>query len=1028
MVQVKSMRNILLVVALLIGLVANYTYSPASVSAASSSKPVPQSVHPTASPNFGSNVYIFDPSMTITQIQTTINTAYTLAGGNSESTTQRQAFLFKPGAYGSAAQPLTFTVGYYTEVAGLGQSPTDVVITGSISVLNVGGIALDNFWRSLSNLTINVAGNPNPGGGGCYNNTEFWAVSQAAPLRRVNINGGFTFMDYCTGPSYASGGFMSDSKATASVVSGSQQQFFVRDSQVGGWSNGVWNQVFAGVIGAPAQHFISTTNAANPYTTLATDPRSQEKPYLDYDAGGNYNVFVPALRTNSLGPTWSAITATAGITLPISSFFIAQPTDSDAAINSALAAGQNLIFTPGTYQVTTTLQVNNPDTIIIGMGMATLIPNGGITALSIGDVAGVKVTGLTFDAGTVNSSVLMQVGTSHGHGVATDPVVLSDVFFRIGGPNPGKATVALIVNTDYSILDDIWSWRADHGNGVGWTANTADTGLIVNGDNVLATGLFVEHYQKYNVIWNGENGETIFFQNELPYDPPTQAAWRAGPINGYAAYKVGDNVQNHVGYGLGSYIFMNVNPGIHATHAFEVPDHAGVSLHDMVTVSLNGDGVIDHQANYTGPTTNGGLPGNGPTNSYNLVDYPAAPPVSVTVTSNPNPSTVNQSVTFTATVSPSASGTVTFTDGYTVLGAATLSGSVATYTTSSLAVGSHLITGNYSGDINGIPVSSPAITQVVNLNSTAISLTSSPNPSLVGQNVTFTATLSPTAATGIVSFTIDSGAAIPVTVTSGVATYSTSALTAGSHSVVATYSGDSNYASATSVTLTQVVNFNSTAISLTSSPNPSVAGQTVTFTATVTPITATGTVTFSEGAAVLGTATLVSGTAVYTNSTLPVGSHVISATYGGDATYGSASSTTITQVVVAPCAPLVVTSITDDGTGTHCGTLSFALSQPVTATAASPITITFALTQGNTITFTGSLTTTAKIKANVTVYGGAFGTTNRIIINGNGVSGDGLHAVGPSYLVNLTIEHFGARELVLEGTGNRLQGVVVIAS
>ena len=101
----------------------------------------------------------------------------------------------------------------------------------------------------------------------------------------------------------------------------------------------------------------------------------------------------------------------------------------------------------------------------------------------------------------------------------------SDVFFRIGGPHVGKATLGLVVNSDNVIMDDIWSWRADHGvaGSVGWDINTSDTGLVVNGDNVTATGLFVEHFQKYNVIWNGENGKTVFFQNELPYDAPNQA-------------------------------------------------------------------------------------------------------------------------------------------------------------------------------------------------------------------------------------------------------------------------------------------------------------------------------------------------------------------------------------------------------------------------------------------------------------------------------------------------------------------------
>ena len=107
-----------------------------------------------------------------------------------------------------------------------------------------------------------------------------------------------------------------------------------------------------------------------------------------------------------------------------------------------------------------------------------------------------------------------------------------------------------------SILDDIWAWRADHGNGVGWTSTRPTPASIVNGDDVTATGLFVEHYQKYNVIWNGERGRTIFFQNELPYDPPNQAAWQHDGVLGWAAYKVATWVTTHEGWGLGSYCFF----------------------------------------------------------------------------------------------------------------------------------------------------------------------------------------------------------------------------------------------------------------------------------------------------------------------------------------------------------------------------------------------------------------------------------------------------------------------------------------
>ena len=133
--------------------------------------------------------------------------------------------------------------------------------------------------------------------------------------------------------------------------------------------------------------------------------------------------------------------------------------------------------------------------------------------MTVADVTGVKLAGLMFDAGPVNSSVLLQVGTKKPARATSRPErPLSDVFLRIGGATPGKATTSLVVSSDDVLLDDIWAWRADHGNGVGWTANTADTGVIVNGDDVTAYGLFVEHYQRYEVIWNGQNGSVVFFK------------------------------------------------------------------------------------------------------------------------------------------------------------------------------------------------------------------------------------------------------------------------------------------------------------------------------------------------------------------------------------------------------------------------------------------------------------------------------------------------------------------------------------
>ena len=564
-------------------------------------------------PDLGPNVVVFDPSMSTSQIQTTVDAIATQQVDN-EMGSQRYALLFKPGTYGTAVNPLIVQVGYYTDVAGLGASPTDVVINGHVDVYNRcltpdNCIALNNFWRSVSNLTINVAGLA-----GCRASGDFWAVSQAAPMRRVNITGGnLTLMDYCTaGPQYASGGFIADSK-TGFIINGSQQQFLVRDSNIGGWSNGVWNQVFSGVVGAPAQSFSSTPYDPPPYTTLAASPVTRENPFLYVDSSGQYNVFAPALRRNSSDTTWGSGPA-AGSSIPINQFFVAKPTDDAKTINNALARGQNLIFTPGIYHLDRSIDVKRADTVVLGLGFPTLVPDNGVTAMTIGDVKGIKLAGLMFDAGSVNSPVLLQVGKPNSHkSDPDDPTSLQDVFFRIGGAAAGRATTSLVVNSDNVILDDIWAWRADHGNGVGWTVNTADTGVVVNGDDVTAYGLFVEHYQKYEVIWNGERGRTIMFQNEMPYDPPNQAAWTHDGVNGFAAYKVADTVENHEAWGLGSYCFFNVAP-IHAERAFEIP--STVELHDILTVFLNGSGGIDHVVNNTGAAVNS-------TNQVtNIVDYP----------------------------------------------------------------------------------------------------------------------------------------------------------------------------------------------------------------------------------------------------------------------------------------------------------------------------------------------------------------------------------------------------------------------
>ena len=548
----------------------------------------------------GPNVYIFDPTMSTSQIQATVDSIANQQVSN-QFGTQRYALLFKPGVYGSSATPLIVQVGYYTEVAGLGASPSDVTINGHVDVYNQcfgpnNCIALDNFWRSISNLTINVMGLS-----GCQSSADFWAVSQAAPMRRVNIAGAnLSLQDYCSaGPQFASGGFIANSQ-TGLIINGSQQQFYVRNSSIGTWTNGVWNQVFSGVTGAPAQSYPNPT-----YTTLATTPVTREKPFLFLDASGNYNVFAPAAQTATAGTNW-ATDSTAGRTLPLGSFFIANPATPVQQINAQLASGLNLILTPGVYQLDRSIDVKKPDTVVLALGDATLVPQNGTAAITIAAVDGVLVSGLIVDAGPVQSQVLFQIGKPNGNKPSdpTDPVALNDVFFRIGGATQGSAVTSLQIDHDNVLLDDIWAWRADHGTGVGWIVNTADHGLVVNGDNVTATGLFVEHYQKEQVLWNGNGGETIFYQSELPYDPPSQSAWTDGTANGYPSYVVSNSATTHQAYGLGIYSFFDQGINIIDDNAMTVPNASGVAIHNVGTVWLNGSGQITHVINGQGATVN----------------------------------------------------------------------------------------------------------------------------------------------------------------------------------------------------------------------------------------------------------------------------------------------------------------------------------------------------------------------------------------------------------------------------------------
>jgi len=337
-----------------------------------------------------------------------------------------------------------------------------------------------------------------------------------------------------------------------------------------------------------------------PYTVVATTPIIGEKPFLFIEEVGNYSVMVPRLNRGTQGISWAA-GASPGIAVPLAQFYLANPMDDAATINAALDRGRHLLFTPGIYHLSDTIRVTRPDTIVLGLGLPTLVPEHPGPVMIVGDVDGVKVSGLIFDAGSTAAPTLLQVGedgSTGGH--STNPTHLYDVYCRIGGATVGTATTCLTINSNDVIGDNLWLWRADHGAGANWTVNKSQTGLVVNGANVTIYGLFVEHFQGYQTLWNGNGGRVLFYQSEMPYDPPTQPDWQHDGVNGFASYKVADSVTTHDAWGLGIYsVFRNA---VSAENAIETPTVPGVTPHHMITVWIAGaaGSSITHVINGTG--------------------------------------------------------------------------------------------------------------------------------------------------------------------------------------------------------------------------------------------------------------------------------------------------------------------------------------------------------------------------------------------------------------------------------------------
>lgn len=540
---------------------------------------------------FGENVYIFSPEDNPEEVNGILEDIYEKQEAN-QFGEERYAVYFMPGEYDEA---IDVNVGYYTQIAGLGELPTDTKIPSLNCTAQWLGDdpnnhnACCNFWRGVENVEIG--------------SNTMWAVSQATFMRRTQIDGALYLHDNY---GWCSGGFLADSNTELMTDSGSQQQWLSRNCNWKAWMGANWNMVFVGTEEGKAPE---GAWPGIPYTEVKETERIQEKPFLIYDEEAGYQVYVPEKRENAAGVSWQKDAQ--GEKLPLGDFYVARAEkDTAESINAALKKGKNLLLTPGIYELEEAIIVDRPDTIVLGMGLASLKPTQGNCCMKTADVPGLIIAGILFDAGEVESENLLVVGDEglksqeKEQVTETTYITLSDLFFRVGGTateNPTKTRCCATINSSHVTGDNFWVWRADHGDRVAWDENTADNGIIINGDDVVMYALMVEHFEKYQTVWNGNNGRVYMYQSEIPYDVPEQSLWQShgGAMDGYASFYVDDGVEQFESWGLGVYLY-NRDREVTLHTAMEVPDKEGVKVHNICTVMLNGNPGMEHVINSTG--------------------------------------------------------------------------------------------------------------------------------------------------------------------------------------------------------------------------------------------------------------------------------------------------------------------------------------------------------------------------------------------------------------------------------------------
>ena len=485
--------------------------------------------------------------------------------------------LFLPGDY----DDVVLKNGYYTSFRGLGYSPDDCSFNSlqTINHPNTGN-ALINFWRSLENLS--------------FTEDSMWAISQATSIRRGHFKGDLELSDNRGGNGWSSGGFIANSKIDGIINPGSQQQFLMRNDSFDSWTHSNMNMVFEGCLGeTPEGTWIESR------TTIQEESLDViEKPYLVFDPTNGFGVMVFNELTNYTGHNWSNEN---GTFISLDKFYILHPEDNSDTINEALSKNKYIIFTPGIYSIDKTLEVVNDESIIFGLGYATLSAKDNVSNIMSVKSKNNKICSLLFQSETnTNNYLVLEENEDNQR------TLLSDLFFRVGGHSRENIAVdtCLVINQDNVIGDNFWIWRADHGRNIGFDKNYARLGCVINGQSVVCHALMIEHFYEYQLMWNGENGEVIFYQSETPYDLPNQTYWMRydeGYIGeaafGYPSYKINDQIISHKALGIGIY-FINTSSSYEKCYTgLETPCNENINLFHVSARYFGGEGRFLHTIN-----------------------------------------------------------------------------------------------------------------------------------------------------------------------------------------------------------------------------------------------------------------------------------------------------------------------------------------------------------------------------------------------------------------------------------------------